>query len=246
MRNFKLVLSYDGTRYKGWQRLGGGENTLQAKIESVLSRMVEAPVELIGSGRTDAGVHALGQVANFHAKTELSADEVRSYLRKYLPEDIGVLSVEEVDGRFHSRLNAVRKTYRYRIWNSSEPCVFERKYVWVLPEKLDVSSMRAASDVLKGTHDFLAFCSNKHFKKSSVRTVYDICIRRDGNELVIDVTGNGFLYNMVRIIVGTLVEIGGGERQVSSLENILESRLRENAGAMAPAHGLYLLEVQYS
>lgn len=245
MRNFRIVLSYDGSRYKGWQRLGGGENTLQAKLENVISRMVQAPVEVIGSGRTDAGVHALGQVANFHADTEMTPEEILRYLRAYLPEDMGVRSVDEVDPRFHSRLNAVEKTYRYRIWNSPEPCVFDRKYVWVMPEPLQLSLMREAAELLVGTHDFLAFCSNKHFKKSSVRTVREIVIRREGNEVVLDVTGDGFLYNMVRIIVGTLAEVGLGARQAASLTAVLESRCRENAAPMAPAHGLYLMEVKY-
>lgn len=245
MRNFKIVLSYDGTRYKGWQRLGDGENTLQAKLEQVVSRMVGEKIEVIGSGRTDAGVHALGQVANFHADTALSTDEILRYLRTYLPEDVGVLSVEEADSRFHSRLNAAGKTYRYRIWNSAEPCVFERKYVWRVPEALDISAMEQAARLLEGTHDFLAFCSNKHFKKSSVRTIHSICLRREGPMLVIDVTGSGFLYNMVRIIVGTLVEVGCGKRSAQDMDRILATRMRENAGAMAPACGLFLLEVQY-
>jgi len=245
LRNFKIVLSYDGSRYKGWQRLGSGENTLQAKLENVLSRLFDTPVEVIGSGRTDAGVHALGQVANFHVQTRLSAADILTHLRTYLPEDVGVHSVEEVDARFHSRLNAVEKTYRYRIWNSQEPCVFERKFVWNISEQLDLSAMEEGARHLTGTHDFLAFCSNKHFKKSSVRTVHSITIRRIGPEVIIDVTGDGFLYNMVRIMVGTLVEIGRGARPASSVPEILGSRKRENAAAMAPAQGLYLMEVKY-
>jgi len=246
LRNFRIVLSYDGSRYKGWQRLGSRENTLQGKLENVLTRLFDAPVEVIGSGRTDAGVHALGQVANFHVQTQLTAADILTHLRTYLPEDIGVHSVEETDTRFHSRLNAVEKTYRYRIWNSREPCVFERKFVWNIPERLDLSAMEEGALYLTGTHDFMAFCSNKHFKKSSVRTVHSINIQRAGPEIVIDVTGDGFLYNMVRIMVGTLVEIGRGARMASSVPEILSSRKRENAAAMAPAQGLYLLEVKYS
>lgn len=246
MRNFRIVLSYDGSRYKGWQRLGNGENTLQGKLENVLTRLFDTPVEVIGSGRTDAGVHALGQVANFHVQTKLTAADILTYLRTYLPEDIGVCSVEETDLRFHSRLNAVEKTYRYRIWNCQEPCVFERKFVWNIPERLDLSAMEAGARYLTGTHDFLAFCSNKHFKKSSVRTVHSIDIHRAGPEIIIHVTGDGFLYNMVRIMVGTLVEIGRGARTPSSVPEILSSRKRENAAAMAPAQGLCLLEVKYS
>ena len=133
MRNFKVLLSYDGSRYKGWQRLGDSDNTIQGKLENVLSRMTRTAVEVIGSGRTDAGAHALGQTANFHCETGMSCGEIRAYLRQYLPEDIGVISVEEAEPRFHSRFNAVEKTYRYRVWNSDLPCVVERKYVWPAP-----------------------------------------------------------------------------------------------------------------
>ena len=237
MRNFKILLTYDGSRYKGWQRLGGSENTIQGKLESVISRMLNAP--------TDAGVHALGQVANFYADTEMSCEEICRYLRTYLPEDIGVLRVEEVDARFHSRLSAVKKTYEYRIWNSDAPCVFRRKYLWILPEKLDLNAMQIAAQEFLGTHDFLAMCSNKHFKKSSVRTVEKIEFTQKDEELCISVTGNGFLYNMVRIMVGTLVEVGLGNRRPEEIPEILASRKRENAGPMAPANGLYLVEVQY-
>lgn len=245
MRNFKIGLTYDGSRYKGWQRLRNTDSTIQGKLENVLSCMLGTDVEVIGSGRTDAGVHAVGQVANFYAETGMTCKEIMQYLREYLPEDIGVCSVEEVDARFHSRLSAVRKTYEYRIWNSEEPCVFQRRQMWVIPEKLDVPAMEEAAKLLCGTHDFLAFCSNKHFKKSSVRTVEKIEILSHGEELRFSVTGNGFLYNMVRIMVGTLVEIGLGRRPKDSIPDIFESGKRENAGPMAPAHGLYLMEVQY-
>lgn len=245
MRNFKLVLTYDGTRYKGWQRLGNTDNTIQGKLESVVSRMLSAPTEVIGSGRTDAGVHALGQVANFHGETEMSCGEILRYLREYLPEDIGVLSVEEVGERFHSRLSAKGKTYQYRIWNGESPCVFERRYLWKIQEALDLPAMEKAAEYFLGTHDFLAFCSNKHFKKSSVRTIRRLEITRQGEELLLTVNGDGFLYNMVRIIVGTLVEVGLARRPWDDVPRILESGRRANAGAMAPACGLYLLEVEY-
>lgn len=246
MQNFKLLLAYDGSRYRGWQRLGDSDQTIQGKLEQVLSRMLEQPVEVIGSGRTDAGAHAAGQAANFHAETNLSCDEILAGLRRYLPEDIGVLSVEKADARFHSRLNAVRKTYRYRIWNSEMPCVFERKYVWTLPEPLDMNAMREAAAHFLGTHDFLAFCSNKHFKKSSVRTIFDFQVVQAGPELQFLVTGNGFLYNMVRIMVGTLIEVGRGRMRPEEIDSIFDSRQRELAGETVPARGLCLMEVQYS
>ena len=156
-----------------------------------------------------------------------------------------MLSVEEVDERFHSRFHAVEKTYCYRIWNSDQPCVFERKYVWNVEETLDVAAMEEAAQVFLGTHDFLAFCSNKHFKKSSVRTIHRFTVERAGPEIRFTVTGDGFLYNMVRILVGTLVAVSRGELSKEQLPQILESRVRENAGEMVPAKGLCLMEVVY-
>lgn len=245
MRNFKLLLSYDGSRYRGWQRLKDSDLTIQGKLEQVLSRMVNAPVEVIGSGRTDAGAHARGQVANFHCETLFSCEEIRDYLRQYLPEDIGIISVTEVEERFHSRFCALEKTYQYRIWNSDFPCVFERRFVWQMRSELNLEAMQEAAQLFLGSHDFLAFCSNKHFKKSSVRTISCFHVERIGPEIVFTVTGDGFLYNMVRILVGTLVEIGRGERSKEEIPGILASRVRENAGETAPAKGLCLMEVRY-
>ena len=245
MRNFRLLLAYDGSRYRGWQRLGDSDHTIQGKLEQVLSRMVQAPVEVIGSGRTDAGVHAMGQTANFHCETDLSCPEIMAYLRQYLPEDIGVISVLEADPRFHSRYNAAEKTYRYRIWNSDLPCVFERSYVWQVAEPLHVEAMSRAAEKFLGTHDFLAFCSNKHFKKSSVRTITDFRVERMGPEIWFTVTGDGFLYHMVRIMVGTLLAVGKGEMGQDDIPHMMESRNRELAGETVPAKGLCLMEVRY-
>ena len=245
MRNFKMVLSYDGSRYRGWQRLGDSDNTIQGKLENVISRMVDANVEVIGSGRTDAGAHALAQTANFHCHTDMDCDQIKAYLRQYLPEDIGVVSVEEVDDRFHSRFHATEKTYCYRIWNDDRPCVFERRFVWPVEEPLNVTAMSDAAEAFLGTHDFLAFCSNKHFKKSSVRTIHRFTVERVGSEIHFTVTGDGFLYNMVRIMVGTLVAIGRGERTKADIPAILDTRVRENAGETVPAKGLCLMEVRY-
>lgn len=245
MRNFKMLLCYDGTRYRGWQRLGDSEQTIQGKLETVLRRMTGQTVEVIGSGRTDAGVHALGQVANFHCDTNMDAPEILAYLRQYLPEDLGVISVEEVPSRFHSRYHATEKTYRYRVWNSDRPCVFERKQVYAVEEPLNVDAMNHAAQAFLGSHDFLAFCSNKHFKKSSVRTIHRFTVERQGPEIVFLVTGDGFLYNMVRILVGTLLDIGRGKREEAEIPDILASRNRENAGETVPARGLCLMEVKY-
>lgn len=244
MRNIRLHICYDGTRYKGWQRLPGVENTIQGKLEQTLSRILGETVEISGSGRTDAGAHALCQVANFHCESELSCDEILSQLRRYLPEDIGIESCQEAAARFHARLNCRTKTYRYRIWNSERPCVFQRRYVHVMPEKLDVARMKAAAEHLIGEHDFSAFCANKKMKKSTVRRMDAIEIMRDGDEVVFSFTGNGFLYNMVRIMVGTLLEVGLYKREPDTIPLLFGAK-REQAGPLVPAKGLCLTEVTY-
>lgn len=192
MRNLRLDLCYDGTRYRGWQRLPGREDTIQGKLETALSRILEQPIEVSGSGRTDAGVHALGQVANFHCDSGLSAEEILRQLRRYLPEDIGIYSCVDVPPRFHARLNARSKTYCYRIWNSEQPCVFERRYVAVMPERLDLEAMRQAAARLIGEHDFSAFCGNAKMKKSTFRRLDAIDIQHQGEEIRLTFTGNGF------------------------------------------------------
>ena len=244
MRNLRIDLCYDGTRYRGWQRLAGVDNTLQGKLEQTLSTILGEEIEISGSGRTDAGAHALGQVANFHCRSTMPAEEILQNLRRYLPEDIGIYSCKEASERFHARLNAVTKTYRYRIWNSQAPCVFARRFVTVLPEKLDVAAMEKAARQLVGEHDFSAFCAAKGKKKSTVRRVDAIEIRRQGEELVIDFTGNGFLYNMVRIMVGTLVEVGLHRRSADSVSDLFGGK-RAGAGMLMPAKGLCLMEVTY-
>ena len=244
MRNLRLDICYDGTRYRGWQRLPGTDNTLQGKLEQTLSRILGEPVEITGSGRTDAGVHAKLQIANFHCDSPMSCQEILSQLRRYLPEDIGIYSCSEVSPRFHARLNAREKTYRYRIWNSDEPCVFDRRFVTVLPQKLDTEKMRQAAEYFLGTHDFSAFCANKHMKKSTVRTIFRLDIAQIGNEVQITVTGDGFLYNMVRILVGTLVEVGLSQREADSIPE-LYGKARSEAGMLMPPAGLCLMEVTY-
>ena len=244
MRNLRLDICYDGTRYRGWQRLPGTDNTLQGKLEQTLSRILGEPVEITGSGRTDAGVHAKLQIANFHCDSPMSCQEILSQLRRYLPEDIGIYSCSEVSPRFHARLNAREKTYRYRIWNSDEPCVFDRRFVTVLPQKLDIEKMRHAAEYFLGTHDFSAFCANKHMKKSTIRTIFRLDIAQIGNEVQITVTGDGFLYNMVRILVGTLVEVGLSQREADSIPK-LYGKARSEAGMLMPPAGLCLMEVTY-
>lgn len=244
MRNLRLDLCYDGTRYRGWQRLTGVEGTIQGKLETVLGRILEEPVEVSGSGRTDAGVHAAHQIASFHCENPMPAERILEQLRRYLPEDIGIYSCEEAAPRFHARLNAVGKTYRYRIWNSPMPCVFERRFVWVMPETLDMEAMDRGAALLLGEHDFSAFCGNRRMKKSTVRRIDSLSVKRRGCEVQITVTGNGFLYNMVRILVGTLVEVGQGRREAESIPQLFGAP-REKAGFLAPPQGLCLMEVNY-
>ena len=244
MQNYKLVLSYDGSRYKGWQRQGNTAGTVQEMVEDTLSRILIQPIEIAGSGRTDAGVHARMQVASFRAETELSTEEILADLRRYLPEDIGAESVSAVQPRFHARLNCVGKTYLYRVWNSEAPCVFDRKYVYRVAEPLDVEAMRQAAAALTGEHDFASFHTGRS-KKSTLRRIDSIELCQDGNALRFFLRGNGFLYNMVRIIVGTLLEVGAGRLSPSAIPGILECKDRGKAGPTAPAKGLCLWEVYY-
>ena len=244
MRNLRLDICYDGTRYRGWQRLKGVDNTIQGKLEQTLSRILGEEIEIHGSGRTDAGAHAQGQVANFCCENKMPCGEILQQLRRYLPEDIGIYSCTEASQRFHARLNARRKTYQYRLWISELPCVFDRRYVAVLPEKLDLSAMEKAAAYFLGEHDFSAFCAAKSKKKSTVRRIDALRIYRHGEEIRIDVTGNGFLYNMVRIIAGTLVEVGLHQREADSIPQLFGSQ-RQEAGRLMPAQGLCLMEVIY-
>ena len=242
-RTYCLTLCYDGTRYRGWQRLPGAD-TIQGRVEQALSEIFEAPIEIQGSGRTDAGVHALGQTASFEAEAR-HPEKVLAKLRQLLPADIGALSLEYKEPRFHARLSAGEKIYTYRVWNSETPDVFGRKYRYFLPAPLNMEKMQEGAALMTGTHDFLAFCSNKHYKKSSVRTLYELDIARNGEELVFTLRADGFLYNMARILVGTLLEMGLGKREPASVPEIFASRRRETAGETAPARGLCLKEVIY-
>ena len=245
MPNYMMKLCYDGTRYKGWQKQGNTAGTIQEKLETILSRLLDQPVELAASGRTDAGVHAREQVCSFRADTVLSTEELLRRLRAHLPEDIGALSLEITPPRFHARLSCVGKTYVYRIWNSRDPDVFERKYRTCVSESLDLDAMRRAADLLCGEHDFAAFCSAKPGKKSTVRELRSIQIEKDGADLRLIYAGSGFLYNMVRILTGTLLEVGKGLRQPEEMSRILASRDRRMAGPTAPAQGLFLWQVDY-
>ena len=244
MPNYRLTLCYDGTRYNGWQRQTSTKNTIQEKIETALTRILGEPVEVSGSGRTDSGAHARMQTASFRTQSKMSAREILDGLRAHLPEDIGAVSLEEAPPRFHARLSCSGKTYLYRVWTSDAPCVFERKYVYVRRGGLDILKMREGAALLLGEHDFAAFCTGKT-KKSTVRRIDEVRLEQSENELRLWFSGNGFLYNMVRILAGTLLEIGAGAMRPDDIPAILASRRRENAGPTLPARGLCLWETRY-
>ncbi|MBQ9983608.1 MAG: tRNA pseudouridine(38-40) synthase TruA [Lachnospiraceae bacterium] len=251
MYSYKCVVSYEGTRYNGWQKQGNTANTLQHKIEEILSKHLDESIEIVGSGRTDAGVHALGQVFHFHCKQMLIPNnDPSSFLtaiNNHLPQDIRIVSIEYCHPRFHARLNAVKKTYRYQIDISTYGNLFLRNVSHHVPTPLDIGAMKKGADLLLGTHDFKSFCSNKRMKKSSVRTIYDIVIEENASEnlLTLTFTGNGFLYNMVRILSGTLIEIGLGLRNPEEIPAMLEGGNRGLTGHTAPAKGLFLMNVEY-
>lgn len=245
MRNIRLVLQYEGTRYQGWQRQESSENTIQGKLERLLSKMCGETIEIQGSGRTDAGVHAKGQVANFHTSSLMSTQEMLVYMNTYLPKDIAVIRVEEAPLRFHSRLNASGKCYCYQVINSSIPDVFRHRYALEYPAPLDLPAMRRAASFLIGEHDFKSFTSAKKGKKSTVRRIDDISIEKSGDVVTFTFRGNGFLYHMVRILMGTLLEVGEGKRPAESMPELLSSLNRELAGPLLPAKGLTLMEVTY-
>ncbi|MCD7836961.1 MAG: tRNA pseudouridine(38-40) synthase TruA [Lachnospiraceae bacterium] len=244
-QNYKLTIAYDGSRYYGWERQPNTEMTIQGKLENVLSRMAGAPVEIIGAGRTDSGVHAKAMIANAFLDTDLSVEEIRDYMNRYLPDDICVCEIRKAGERFHSRYNALGKTYCYTCYIGDTKPVFDRKYVYILNEKPDIEAMKKAAEILKGEHDFASFCSNPRMKKSTVRRVDRIDIEQEGEYLLFTYHGTGFLQHMVRILTGTLLEVGYGIRTPESMTELIEARSRALAGATAPAQGLCMLKVDY-
>lgn len=247
MNSYKCIVSYEGTRYNGWQKQGNTHNTIQEKIQQTISKLINEDIEITGSGRTDAGVHALGQVFHFHCESVLSEDEFLENINRYLPKDIRILSMAPCDHRFHARLNAIGKTYCYHIDTSLYGNLFIRNTSHHVPSPLNLDAMKMGAEYLLGTHDFKSFCSNKNFKKSGIRTIYDIDITHDSvnNLLTITYKGNGFLYNMVRILTGTLIEIGLGLRSPEEIPAILQGQNRGLAGHTAPGKGLFLVSVDY-
>ena len=280
-QNYKMIIQYEGTRYDGWQKQGNTENTIQGKLEKVLARMTGFPVEVHGSGRTDAGVHAMGQVANFHLpdgwkpeggqnqnggqnqeknqkndwhkngdhdrKQFAVVDWIRDYCNQYLPDDIAVTELTPAPERVHARLSAVKKICTYQIEAGAKGNVFSRRTCYGLGQPLNVKAMQKAADLLCGTHDYKSFCGNKKMKKSTVRTIYRIDVKQDaGSSLVkLEFEGNGFLQNMVRILTGTLIEVGLGKRDAGTMPEVLAALDRQASGYTAPAEGLCLKKVFY-
>ena len=245
MRNVKLTIEYDGKDFNGWQKQPNKLN-IQGEIERAIENVTGEKVELIASGRTDAGVHALGQVANFKTNSNFPIEKFPIAINSQVKNSIRIQNAEEVDENFHSRFNCKRKTYRYAIDNSKYGSAIYRNVVYHMPIKLDVEEMKKAIKYFEGEHDFKAFKSSGTSSKSSVRTIYSANIITEGTSIAIDLTGNGFLYNMVRIIAGTLVDVGLGKIKATDIPEIIESKDRKKAGKTLPPHGLMLLHVEYN
>lgn len=243
-QNYKLVIAYDGTRFFGWERQPG-KDTIQGKLEAVLGQLQGKPVNVIGAGRTDAGVHARAMTANVVLDVTETPEAIRDYLNRYLPDAIAVREVKEAGPRFHARYNALGKTYRYTCFDGAVKPVFDRKYVTILDYSPDVERMRQATEYLVGEHDFASFCGNPRMKKSTVRLVDSITVERRKDRVIFTLHGTGFLQNMVRIIVGTLLEVGRGYWPPEQVQAILEAKDRRQAGPTAPPEGLCLMKVDY-
>ena len=243
-KNYKLTIAYDGTRFFGWERQPDRE-TIQGKLESVLEKLCGAPVDVIGAGRTDAGVHARAMVASVRLDVKESCEEIRDYMNRYLPDAIAVREVKEAGERFHARYNAIGKTYRYTCFVGDVKPVFDRRYVTMLDYKVDVEKMRQAAAILAGEHDFRSFCGNPRMKKSTVRLVDSITIEQNKDRIHFTFHGTGFLQNLVRILVGTMLEVGRGYWEADYVQTILDAKDRKLAGPTAPPEGLCLMKVDY-
>lgn len=244
MRNIKLILEYDGTNYLGWQKQKIG-TTIQGTLEEAIADLTNEDIEVTGSSRTDAGVHARGFVANFKTNSRIPADKFREAINHKLPDDIVILKSEEVEVEFHARYNAKGKTYSYSILNREVPSAINRNYLYHLKKKLDVEAMKEACKYFIGTYDFAAFKTSGSSVKTTVRTITELYIEEEDNIIKIYVTGDGFLYNMVRIIVGTLIMVGSNKINSNEIKNIIDSKQREKAGICVPATGLVLEKVYY-
>lgn len=243
--NYRLVLQYDGTRFNGWQKQGNTDSTIQGLLEWKLSEHLQEKIDIKGSGRTDSGVHASGQVANFYTTKKIESSHLKQWLNDSLPADIRVNEVGEVPLAFHSRKSATGKTYEYCIWNSQEKNVFGSRYAYSFATPLNIDKMKEAAKLLCGTHDFIGFSSLKESKKSTVRTIESITIKQENKKIYIQYKGNGFLYHMVRILTGTLIEVGIENMKPEEVVKILQEKNRTLAGQTVPSQGLKLLSVEY-
>ena len=251
LRNIKLTCEYDGTRFNGWQIQSSRHRTVQGEIEKAIRSVFGKHLTLAGSGRTDSGVHALGQTAHFKVASRMTTDEMTRALNARLPEDISLLSAQDVPLTFHSRFSAKRKIYRYVILNRKIPSALSRHFALYIPAKLNVRAMRKAAQDLLGRKDFRCFmASDPALRRSgrvkdTVRQIYRLDIEKRGDMIALEVEANGFLYKMVRNIVGTLLDVGKGRLSPEDIRRILRSKDRDLAGATAPAHGLFLVQVTY-
>lgn len=244
MRRIKLIVAYDGTDYCGWQIQPNGI-TVEEVLNRALFRLTGEEIRVIGASRTDAGVHARGNIAVLDTASTIPAERFAYAVNPLLPEDIVVVKSEEVPQDWHPRYQNSVKTYEYRILNREMPDPLKRKYTWHVSFPLDIDKMREAAEHLKGQHDFRSFCSVHTAVKSTVRTIYTLDIVKSGDEIIIRISGNGFLYNMVRIIAGTLAEVGRGFRTPEDVRDLLTAKEREEAGATAPPQGLTLIRIEY-
>lgn len=244
MRNIKLTIEYDGKDFNGWQKQSSKLN-IQGEIERAIKDITGEEVELNASGRTDAGVHALGQVANFKTNSNIPIEKIPIALNTKLKRSVRILNAQEVEENFHSRYNCKKKTYRYIINNSKNGTAIYRNLEYNFPQKLDVEKMQEAVKYFVGEHDFKGFKASGTSSKSSVRTIYEAKVYKENEKVIIELTGNGFLYNMVRIISGTLVDVGIGKIAPQEITEIIKSGQRERAGKTLPPQGLYLVKVEY-
>ena len=244
MRNIKLIIEYDGSCYGGWQKQKNNK-TIQEEIEKAIKKVTGEIIEVFGSSRTDAGVHAKGMVANFKTESNIPEDKYREAINSKLPDDIAIIKSEEVDGEFHSRYCSKGKMYSYTIINRYEKVAIGNKYIYQVREELDIDAMKKACHYFIGLHDFKAFKTSGSSVKTSVRTIEKLYIDKSKDKIKIYITADGFLYNMVRIIVGTLVEVGKGKMQPEDIKRIIESQDRTEAGPCVPPNGLILEEVYY-
>lgn len=245
MRNIKFIISYDGTKFKGWQRLGEDKRTVQGTIEKVLSTILKEEIQVIGCGRTDAGVHAISYVLNFHTISDMLLEKMIEHFTKQIPQDIQLVEAKDCAERFHSRYNIKQKTYLYKIDNQKQFNLFTRYYKLHVPEVLDINKMKEAATLLEGEHDFQSFTTLKANKKSTVRTIKKIEVEQNNEDLYIRITGAGFLWNMVRIIVGTLLEVGKNQLTIEEVEAILKKEDRAEAPGKVESGALYLESVEY-